>query len=252
MSNISVDTSDFDRFERDLGSFAKRAVPFAIRTTLNNAAFTTAKVAKAHVMADMINRNTWTIRSIRIEKARGTQVHNMQAVVGSTEQYMADQEFGTTKKAKGKHGTPITMSYASGEGEGTQPRRKLATKWNKIRNIQLMKTKKTGKNRKQQNIISIAEAAKAGRRYVFLDLGKTKGIARLKGSLAKGPKSKGGKYTPEIKWVQDLSNRSVLIPKNPWLKPSVDKVRPAMKLMYFKALQHQVKRQRLFLEKRGL
>ena len=238
---LSVDTRDFLRLEADLGKFARHAIPHAQRNTLNAAAKTTEKVAKVHVDKKMTLRapNNWTKGSIRHKRARGTNTRSMFSAVGSVQKYMADQEFGSTKRAKGKVGTPLTTPYASGEGLNAKPRKKLARKPNKLRNIRLRKTRRRGVNRKQRTIIAIAEAAKAKRRYVYLDTGKRKGIFRLHGSLAR---RRGGEgeykpklrlYRPELRMVQDLTYKSVRIPRNPWLKPSVDKVRPAMGMIYF-------------------
>lgn len=248
--NVRIDMSDFLRLEYDLGKFAKRAQPFAQRMTLNNAAKLARDEAKKKVKREMILRapNNWTLGSIRHKNATGNQPSRMFSVVGSLQKYMRDQEFGSVKRSKGKQGTPLTTSYASGEGDNARPRRKLARESHKLRNIRLAKTKKRGKNRKQRNIIIIAEAAKARKRHVFLDLGEKKGIFRLFGSLQK---RRGGNYKPKLKMVQDLTHKSVVVPKNPWLRPSMLKVQPSMRLMYFKALQYQVKRQKLFLDKRG-
>ena len=183
----------------------------------------------------MVNRNRFTKQSIQVEQARTLNVARQSSAVGSTQSYMADQEFGATKSKKGKRGVAITTGYAAGQ-EGQEPRTKLARKPNKMANIRLRRKRKKGKNRLQQNIIAIHEAAASGQKYVFLDLGRREGIFKVI----------GGKRRPKIKMVQDLSNESVDVPRNPWLKPVVDTTRSVMPTFYRDALVFQLRRQGLF------
>ena len=92
---------------------AKHGIKFAVAKTMNNAAFDARKGAISDIQRKFINRNTWSKRSVRVNKGN---TRNLRASVGSTEEYMRKQEFGGSEKASGRRGVAIPTSYASGEG----------------------------------------------------------------------------------------------------------------------------------------
>ena len=49
-------------------------------------------------------RNQWTVRTVRVEGARGLDVRTMQSTVGSLAPYLETQEQGGTVRGKGAHG----------------------------------------------------------------------------------------------------------------------------------------------------
>lgn len=232
---FDINTKEIKEFERDLKAFAHRAYPFATKNTLNKSAFQAQKLTRGDMDTKMIQRNKFTKQSIQVDQARTLNVNRQAATVGSIADYMEDQEFGTVKRKQGKEGIAIATGYAAGQ-EGQEPRLRLPRKANKMMNIQLQRQRKRGSNRKQQNIIAIRQAATSGRKYVFLDLGRSKGIFKVI----------GGRRRPKIKMVHDMSRDSVVIPRNPWLKPVVDDVRVMMPGFYRDALVFQLKRQGLF------
>ena len=232
---FKLDDSDIKEMEADLKAFAHRAYPFATKSTVNKAAFTTQQTARKIVRVKMVARNKFSEQSIQVDQARTLQVSRQAATVGSIADYMADQEFGSVKTKTGKEGVSIATGYSAGQ-QDAQPRTRLPRKANKLQNIGLRKRRKRGSSRKQQNLIAIKVAAKTGRKYVFLDLGKRKGIFKVI----------GGKRRPKIKMVHDMTRQSVVIPRNPWLKPAVDIVTHMIPKFYKDALTFQAKRQGLF------
>jgi hypothetical protein len=235
---ISIDAQEIKDLERDLERLATRALPFATRSTVNSAAFAAQKVSRENIRSGMINRNKFSVQSVRVRKAVGLKIELQAASVGSIARYMAIQEFGGTKNTAGKKGVPLTTSYASGEGMGTQPRRRLARKRNKLANLKLQRKRKKGANRRQKNIIAIAEAARSGKKFVFLKLARREGIFKVVGGARRGRQ--------KIRMVHDLTNRAVRIPQNRWLLPAVETVRPQIPSMYKKALEFQIKRLGVF------
>lgn len=231
---FTVNTDDIKQMESDLKTFASKALPFATRNTVNGAAFEARKIAQTGIRESMVNRNRFTVQSVRVEQSRTLNIRNQAAIVGSIADYMEDQEFGAIKNKTGKEGVAIATSYSAGQGEDAQPRTRLPRKPNKMANIQLQRRRKKGSGRKQQNLVAIKQAAKTGRKYVFLDLGRRQGIFKVI----------GGKRRPKIKMVHDMTSESVVIPKNPWLKPAVDKV--DVPRIYRKSLEFQVRRKGLF------
>ncbi len=230
---IKLDDKQLKRFEADLKTFASRAFPFATKQTINGTAFEAQKRAKSNIRESMITRNRFTESSVRVVQARGLVVNRQEARTGSIAAYMADQEFGDTKHSTGKHGVAIPTSYSAGQGEA-KPRSRLPRKANALQNVQLSKRRGRSKGSKlQQNFVKVKQAAENGDRYVFLDLRRGPGIFRVL----------GGKRKPRIRMIADLSRRSVVIPRNPWLAPAAEAARRGIPVRYERALRFQLRRQ---------
>lgn len=227
---IKADVTNVKQFEADLKRFKLSAYPFATKEALNRGARGAAKVAKDIVSGKMTLRNAWTARSIQYDRARGNDVGRQRALVGSTQPYMATQEFGGVKRAKGTRGVPIATPAAS--GETSLPRRKLPRKANRLSSIALSRVSRLQKvaNRKQRNAIAVAETQ--GRGFVFLELGRRSGIYRVT----------GGKRRPKLSKVWDMTRPSVVIPQRRWLLPAVDAIAPRLPQYYADALRAQLVR----------
>ena len=230
MTMFNIDNPDIKRLERDLKEYNKVAHPIAVQRTLNDLAFGASKIAKADLDKRMVTRNTWTKRSIRVDKvARTLNIRAMVAVIGSTEDYMERQEFGGMADSKS-----ITTPTASNEGLNARPRRKLATRANKMQSIRLKQRGLRG-NKRQRNAIAIAQAVKSGDRFVYLELQRRKGIFRIK-----------GKRNLQIRMVHDLSFEKTRTPKNPWLKPAYEEAVRMLPAFYADQLRAQARRAGLF------
>jgi hypothetical protein len=233
---FDIQDKEIKRFESDLKTFAKQAYPFATRNTLNSGAFKAQQFAKENIRGRMTTRNNFTEQSVRVEQERRElNVRRQQALVGSTADYMDEQEFGGTKTKTGKHGVAIPTSEASGEGPNAFPRRKIVRKPNKL-SVMTLTRRRAGASRKQRNRVAIMEAISTKRRFVFLDLGRRSGIFRVL----------GGKKSPRLRKLWSVSKPSVVIPRNPWLAPAVKRVEPLMAGFYKKSLEFQLKRRGLF------
>jgi hypothetical protein len=237
MARPAVDfvSPDLIKLEKKIGKFTKLGLPIAQQKTMDRGAGATKVNAQRRVKRDMILRNKWTMNSIRVEKSKGLFRTQTPAKVGSVQPYMADQEFGGISRSKGKQGKRITTTYASGEGENARPRRRRAKGKNQIRKIRLQNKSYKGKTKMQKAIIAIKQAAPKGRgKHVYLDMPWTKG---KKGIF----KVMGGKRRPRIKMVHSLKKRSVVVPKRPWLKPSVAAIVPLMPTFYVLELNAQAR-----------
>lgn len=231
-----INSNDVRKLEDDLKTFASKSIPFATRKTLNDSAFAARAIAQADVRQSMVNRNKFTAQSIQVDMVKTLQVSRQEAIVGSIAGYMEDQEFGATKRKSGKEGVQIATSYSAGQGEGGRPRTRLPRKANSMAAIQLSKRRKKGGSRKQQNLVAIKQAAATGRKFVFLDLGKSKGIFKVT----------GGKRRPKIKMVHDMSRESVVVPKDPWLAPAFNEALRMQPAFYADALRFQARKHNLF------
>ena len=236
---FKINAKDIDEYEDHLKAFGHRAFPFATKATLNTAAFTAQKLARKDINVKMITRNQFTERSILVDQARTLTVSRQSATVGSTADYMETQEFGGTKHKTGKEGVAIATGYSAGQ-DGQQPRTKLPRKPNRLANIRLRKRSRKGKNKKQDNGFKIWDSITNGKRFVFLDTGRRKGIYRIVGG------SRHNVHGARLRMVADMTKQSVNIPRNPWLKPAVDRTQILMPDMYTDALRFQLKRLRLF------
>lgn len=233
---IKIDDRDIKRLEGDLKAFAHRAYPFATKATVNSSAFHAQKEAKEEIGRKMITRNQFSKRSVLVNKTNTLNVNRQAAVVGSIAPYMEDQEFGGTKHKKGKRGLDLPTSASTSQGKGAKPRIRLPTKPNKLENIILKRNGNKARSKKQRNAISIRQAAKSGRKYIFMDLGRKQGIFKII----------GGKKISRIDMVHDFSEQSVRVPKNPWLLPAVKRTQKHIPEIYKDALIFQLKRNRLF------
>jgi hypothetical protein len=227
---FELDLEDWKELENRLALVKNRAIPFATKAMVNDAAFDARKEAISIVEDRMVLKNAWTKKSIRVQKETTLNIARQASKIGSTEEYMADQEFGTTKRGRGRHGVSIPTGYAAGQ-EGQRPRTRLAQKANRIQNIKLRRNRR-GSSRKIRNMIAVKQAAARGNKYVFLDTGRKKMIAKVL----------GGKKRPKVKMVQDLSHKIVVIRPNPWLGTAVARVIPRMPGFYKTALIYQLRR----------
>lgn len=227
---ITANATQVRQLENKLRNLNRRGLPFAEIETVNRAAFETQKNARRELGGRMTLRNAWSERSILVRKANR---QTMEAATGSTQPYMETQEIGGREDATGKHGVAIPTSVASGEGRGAKPRQKMVRRPNRVSNITLARNARTS-NRKQRNAIAVKEAIRTGRRYIFLELQRRKGLFRVY----------GGKRKPRVEMIQDLSRKSVNIPRNPWLMPAAQKQAAALPRYYAAALKRQLARLR--------
>jgi len=233
---FEINSSDIKKLEADLKQFAERSLPFATKKTLNDAAFAARAISQSDVKRSMVLRNKFTLQSIQVRQAKTLRISKQESIVGSTAGYMEDQEFGATETKTGKEGVQIPTSFSAGQGQDSQPRTRLPRKANTMQQIQLSKGGRKTYSKKQRNLVAIKEAAASGRKYVFLDLDKSKGIFKVT----------GGKRRPKIKMVHDMSNPSIIIPKNPWLLPAFNEAIRMQPAFYADALRFQARKQGLF------
>jgi len=232
---FKINSRDIKEFEEHLKTFAAKAYPFATKSTINSAAFNTQKLYKDNINKKLTTRNRFTAQSVRVEQSRTLRVSQQMAIVGSIADYMDDQEFGGIKAKTGKKGVSITTGYAAGQ-QGQEPRTRLARKPNAMANIQLKNRRNRGKNRKQRNLIAVRVAASSSQKYIYMDLGRRRGIFKVI----------GGKRRPKVKMIHDLSKQTVRIPRTPLLGPAVDETEVLIPKFYEKALRFQLQRHNLF------
>ena len=235
---FDIDTKELKRLESELKVFKERAFPFATKALLNTSAFAAQREARKNLRDDFTLRNKFVERSVRVTQTRTLVIRNQMSIVGSDFDGIERQELGGSIRKKGKEGIPIPTGIATGEGEGARPRKRLPRGANRLRAIQLRDTRNPGKTRQQRNLIAIRQATErsAKDRFIFLNLGRRKGIFKVI----------GGKRSTRIKMIFSFEETAVTIRRKPWLLPAVNKIQKRMPEFYLEALRFQVKRHRLF------
>lgn len=233
--NFRFDSPDLAHLERSLRTFAERGVPHAAKNALNATAFEARREWVKQIKGAFTLRRTWTTRSVRVSKARGTNTRRMMAVVGSIAPYMAEQESGATHRKSGQHGVAIPTSVSSGEGRGATPRRRVVRRPNSLRSITLSPRASSTMSLRRRMAVTIAMARKAGRKHVFLDMGRRKGIFKLAGR----------KRSPRVDMVWDLSRSTVRIPASRTLERTLEAIKPRLPALHRRALMQQLRRHRV-------
>jgi hypothetical protein len=243
---FTFDDTNIKRMERDLQTFARRAVPFATRTTLTRTAFEARNDWQEQIDKNLINRNQWTRRSVRVEQARGLDVDTMEARVGSIADYMETTEEGGTESGQtGAHSIPT--SYAAGQ-KGQRPPTRVARRRYRMPNIRIeSQPDKQYASRAQEIYLKMLMAVRSGQRFIFMEDGSTRGIYEVKGRV----NARGALTNVKVNMVQDLSRRSVTISPTPTLQPALDIVGPKISGIYREAVLEQLKRNRVLMYGRG-
>lgn len=239
---FSVKDDDVKDLESRLKKIKEKAIPFAVKNTLNGLAFEGRKASISQIKESMTLRNAWTTKSIRVDKAQSLNISRMESVVGSTADYMAKQEFGHTEVKKGKSGVPLATTTASGEARGATSRKRLPRRANQLSQINLRKGRRAPKNNKQALLFKVHDGIRTGQRKFYHDFGggKKKGIFRVKGGTKRF--KRGWPKGASIDMLYDMTETSVKIPKNKWLMPSTQKAVNMRDEIYGKSLRFQLDR----------
>src|SRR5688572_1570856 len=183
---LTVDLKDFRKLERDLETFAKRAVPHAVRNSLNTSAFEARKVWQGEIKRSFTLKNSYTERSIKVEKASGFDRRHLVAVVGSEAPYMDVQELGGIEHAR-RSRKPIPAPAAAGQAPGTK-RTRLVRATARLGRIKVKRgaLRATGGDSKRRNLVALLQARRAGRKHALLERkGGGRGLYLITGTKRK-------------------------------------------------------------------
>lgn len=248
---ITVDMKNLKRLDRQLRTFKKRAYPFATKETLNSTAFEARAIATKRIQNSLILRNRFVLQSIRVDKTKTLDISKQMSIIGSTAEAMEVQEFGGTKIKKGKHGVAIPTSFSAGQAEDSRPRLSLpkpAVRLNRLKGSGKSKRRPGAqpKTNRQALLFKIQDAVQSGNRIFFHKFPgqKTTGIYRVKGGR-KGFK-RGSPKGAKLKLLYSLDEKSVRIPRKPWLKPTTEVAQKRMPAIHLKSVIFQLKRHNIF------
>lgn len=225
---ITIQTDAIKGLERKLKQLNKRGIAYATRQALNDGAF----AARRHAVEDLDERftvrNTWTARTINVQKTTSLVIGRQKAFTGSTQEYMARQQFG------GTNDDSIPTSAASGEGRATT-RRRVVRKQNRNNNLHAPKGRQgiPLPGRVRMAIADRTRVIKAGPGDPV-----RAGIYRIVGGTARNP------FSARLNLIQAATPTPTKTRRNPWLTKAVDKTTPTMGALYQRALEFQIKRLR--------
>jgi hypothetical protein len=237
---IFVDVSQLQAFEKQLQTFAARALPFATRQTLNTAVYEARLAYQGQMRHELTLRNTWTEGSAKFEPTRTLDISRQQARVGSVLEYMALQESGGYEHGKEGKSKPVPTAFARVSGQ----RSRMVKQANRLRAIALAAKGYQGQSVKQRIVVAVRVAVQTGRRDVYLDLGATKGIYRVVGGANDGRK-RGWIRGAKLRKLWDMSRSAVQVPRHALLSVATNATADKLPAYYRDALVVQLRRHKL-------
>lgn len=224
---IDIDVSDFADFGESLGRLKEKAWPYAVRGTLNTVAFDTSREWRRQIEnGDLQVRNTFTVRAITVDKATGTNIMNMRSTVSAPKApWLEKLETGGIEE-RGN----VPTGSAAGAGL-SKPKRKRALGKNATLASVTLAPRVTRGSRRQRNRVAVKMAVASGRKLVFLDLGKRRGVFKVMGS----------KSNPQVRMLFDTSKPSHQVKKHATLGPAVRLVTPRLAKIMKAEVDKQIK-----------
>ena len=234
---ILVDVRELHGLEKQLQTFAARALPFATRQTLNQAVYDTRLGYQREMRDELTLRNKWTEGSAKFEPTRTLDISRQHASVGSVLDYMSTQEDGGYVHGAQGHSKPVPTAFARVSGQ----RARMVKQANRMRAIALAATGYRGQSVKQRILVAVRVAVQTGRRHVYLDLGSSKGIFRVMGGTNDGLK-RGWVQGAKLRRVWDMSKDAVRVPRHALLSVATNTTADRLPWLYREALVVQLRK----------
>ena len=187
---VYVDKESARKTHEALIMLGKTAIPYAVRSTLNDVAFQTRDSGMSNIQKNFINRNTYTKNRVYVNKATQRNITQMNSQTGHLLDYMETQENGDIVR-------PKTGRY-----------KKIPTNAARI-------SKDYKRVIRRVNRMSAIDVKSSNGKYFVGNLPSGKKGLFIKRRV--GKKSKA--YM-----IYDLSRRSVTLKKREWLEPAARSV----------------------------
>jgi hypothetical protein len=231
---LHITLRGLDEMQRELEQLAKRGVQYAARETLTSLAFAGRKIWQNEMRSSLTLRNAFTERRALVERATGSRMPEMEAVLGHTEDYVRRLEYGIGERAR-RGGVPIATETAAGQARGSlrTGRKRAVRKSLLIRVLGKIKRQPRGLSRQARNARAIAQAAR-GTHLAYLEMQHKRGIYRVT----------GGRKKPRISKLYDLTRPSVPLPRIPTLQRTLDETLKRGPTLALAAVQRQLDRAR--------
>lgn len=251
MLTLDMDTRPLIQLENDLDRFGKHAMPYAVRDTLNTAAYKAADLAKKDLGRHFTQRNSWTKRSISFNKTFARDIDTMESEMGSTLKYMRLQQEGFTQRKSGRHGVAIPTAAAAGQGTVRRRTRRLK-KVNWLSQAKLNKDQHDYPYGGKTSAL-VRQAVATGRRVIFIEKrddkwGRATGFYRVVG----GRKKKVNRSWPKgakLQLIYQVEKSSVRTEPHKWMDSPVKLVMKKLDKIYRDAITRQIRINRSFRDR---
>lgn len=232
----TIELRGLDEMQRKLETLSARAVPYAARETLNGLAFAGRAIWQEQMRASLMLRNSWTTRRALVDKARGSRLPDMEALLGHTEEYVRRLEEGIGEHATGS-AIAIPTETASGQAKGTlrAGRKRPVRPALIIRVLGKIRRQPGSLPRKGRNARAVQDAIRNGSRLAYLDFERRKGIYQIR----------GGRKNPKVLKLYDLTRTSTPRPRIPTLQRTIDLAIVQGPTLALAALTRQLERYRI-------
>ena len=231
-----INTKDVAQLERTLQRLNKQGIPYAVRFALDKTAFDGMREAKVEAKRVFTMRNTWTERSIQVNKVPKTtnEIHRMASEMGSRMAYMGEQEKGFTRSASGSQGVQVPTAQAAGQGDATRRTRpvKKQFRWSTIRSVK----RRAPVSSKQATFVALTEAIKARDKIVFMRLGRVRGFWQIRGRIGKD----GRPIINKLALIWNANRSIVKTSRHRWMEPAAERARQRIPANYNETLSEQV------------
>lgn len=232
---IHIDNRRVHALAKELERAHHRAVPYATRKVLDEAAYATRKYWVDEIRSSFVLRDKrWTTGSLRVDRARGSVPAAMEARVGSIQRYMALQEHGGRRTGSGGS-LAIPTSYAAGQGQGARPRTRKVRGRNLLEAITVRKAGSRPAGRRQANAAAM-RVARAGTGWAYLAGARKRGLFWV---------GRGRGVKPKMTW--DLSQGSARVRSTSTLGQALAKYRRNADRLHAKALAFALRKARAFV-----
>lgn len=201
---------DVNNFMKEIRTLHKKEFPKVVKTGLILTTRTAAKFARENVDKDFVNRNKYTLRSVRYNQVQGTRPSNMFTEMGSVQEYMALQEHGGTVKNDG--GGDVALVTRSAR---VNRNRKKQTK-KKMRLSQVGSLPKFKGSDVIEQLSAFAKVGKKRKLAVVEGSNIRKGIY----SIVRAPRKKVGAPF-NMTMMYSLNEKSYHVDATKWMEPAV-------------------------------
>lgn len=255
MIKFGVDASEFVELENTLDRLSEKAIPNAVRNTLNTLARETSDKARATLPSLFTLRNKHASNSIRAYSCRERRkINSMFSEAGSIAGYLAAQEEGFTVSGgpnvhDPKQGVAIPTGSAAGQPSGKRTGAKQAPRRLTRLKPPFVPPMYAGKSPKQNLLVALNQALKAKAKTVIL--GKQQGMTHL-GVYAVGQaqyEGRGWAHGLTIGMLYMLDKSSTVTPPHRWLEPASDQTARSRADVYIRMMERQLAMERAFRAK---
>jgi hypothetical protein len=236
---LTVEWKGLDKMISDLRTARTKAVPYAVKSALNTAAFEGRKIWQQVQREEFTIRSAYVQRMTLVDQAKGTDPDKLKAVLGSATPFMGDQESGALVAGKsGQKGIPAPT--AAGLPSGSH-RTRLVRAGNRLARLNAFHPRAASVH--QRNAIAIAMAIRHRTGLALLENKQGgKKLFRVSGGQRRWDGKKFRIRSLKVRQLWDFTKRAVRVPGSHTLEKTLKRLEPKLPHMYQAALLEQLRR----------